>query len=352
MTFKTHNVCRTCNSLCGIWVDAPVIKNWFPNNYNFEIAREFIDFENGSILPLIYMGEFPEFCRGEEVCEFWIGPTGDNIYHFRKKSDPRFDTIIGGDFLAIKKNPGVAYIFATTDNPDWMKIVLISFKEHFKNARRISGNIELDNESEKIYFHTPTEDEQNVIVQLKAFDKPFHNLQMKINLGYEQRFLAKVALGIGFNLLGEEYLESEYALELRKCLWERDYQKRCELKIRGTGFLNEHEQMKDILSYSGAHLINILSVGKELVVGFCLYGVLLAQVVISDDKKYFSDRHELKNGLIYLLFPQIKKSLGPITLVKFIAFKYAGDKITELEDIEKERISFQSLPPFRSKDYK
>jgi len=352
MTFKTHNVCQRCNSLCGIWVDSPVIKNWFSNNYNFDIAREFIDFNNGSVLPLMYMGEFTEFSSKDEVCEMWLGPTGDNIYHFRKRSDPRYDTIIGGDFIDNKKNPGVAYIFATTDNPNWMKIVLLSFKEQFKNEKRISGNIGLDEESEEMFFHKPTEEEKEIITKLKAYNEPFHKLQTKINLGFDQRFLAKIALGIGFNLLGEDYLESEYALELHRCLWEKDFEKRCKLKVRGTGFLNEFNQIKDYMCYPGAHLINILSVGKELVIGLCLYGVIFAQIVICDDKKYFSDRQELRSGLIYLLFPQIKKIVGPISLGKYIACKFSGDKLKELEEIENCRIDYKKLPPFRSKDYK
>lgn len=354
MRFKSHNVCQRCNSLCGIWVDAPVIKNWFSQNYNFDLAREFIDLEKGSMLPLIYIGIFSELCSNEKDCELWLGPCGDKIYHFRNKNDGRYDSIVGGDFINIKKNPGTAYLFIATDNMDWTKTVLFSFREHFKYSKRIAGNLSVDGDlSNKDFFETPSDEEKQMIEILKQYKEQLHKAQFSTELGFEQRFLCKIALGVGYNLFGESYLENSYALELRKGLWEKDPQKRSQLKIIGTNFRYDENTFKELLCYKSAHLISLLDVGEYLSLGFCLYGKIFTQIAISDEKHLWDSYKEFSDGIVYLIFPQINEIIGPIDLPSYLAHKTEKDfKIKELEELEKRRRPLKELPPFKSAKFK
>lgn len=353
MVFKSNYVCQRCNSICGIWVDAPVIKNWFSQNYRFDSAREFVDIKNGSILPLMYMGMFSELSNEEKICELWLGPCGDTIYHFRNKADKRYDSIVGGDFIDIKKNPGEAYLFIATDNSGWAKTVLLSFREHFKYSRRIACNISFKGDlSNDDFFDKPTITDKRIIEKLKSYIGQKHDTQFSMEMGFDQRFLCKLALGVGFNLFGDDYLNSKYALQLRKGLWEKDFDKRSQLKIRGTGFIYEENYLSKLICYKSAHTIILISVNNIFLIGFCLYGKIYSHIMISDEVRFWENRKEYSDGIIYLIFPQIKQFLGPYDMPHYLAHKIENDyKINELEEIELQRIPFDKLPPFRGKNY-
>lgn len=351
--FKTRNVCQNCNSLCGIWVDAPVIKNWFSQNVSFKAALEFVDLEKGSILPLSYMGILDELSSVDIVCEYWLGPCGDSIYHFRNKSDERFESIVGGDFIGIQKNPGTAYLFTATNNPEWVRTVLFSFKSQFKYSRRISCNLSVAGAFKNSdYFDTPNDQDMIIIDQLKKSNGKPHQPKFSITIGAEERFLCKVALGIGYNLFKDDYLKTDYASELRKGLWERDRNKRSELRIFGTGFNYIKSDFVDLIRYPGAHLISLIALNNRLALGLCLYGEIWATIVISDEPSFSREMQKFKDGIVYLVFPQLNEFLGPYDLPNFLAHKTIVDcKIPELEVIEERRIPFDQLPPFRSEVY-
>lgn len=82
--FSLDNVCKRCNSLCGAYVDGPFIKNWFTKNYGTEEMYKYADVTKNAILPLRYMGPYQKITFEDRLCEFWLGPTGDRIYHFHR----------------------------------------------------------------------------------------------------------------------------------------------------------------------------------------------------------------------------------------------------------------------------
>lgn len=74
--------------------------------------------------------------------------------------------------------------------------------------------------------------------------------------------------------------------------------------------------------------------------------------MISDEVRFWENRKEYSDGIIYLIFPQIKQFLGPYDMPHYLAHKIENDyKINELEEIELQRIPFDKLPPFRGKNY-
>jgi hypothetical protein len=65
-------------------------------------------------LPLNYMGYLEELNVGTRVCEFWLGPTGDRIYHFHEpySDEPGSLTAVGPP-LHIRKelvDPGFVFL--------------------------------------------------------------------------------------------------------------------------------------------------------------------------------------------------------------------------------------------------
>ena len=75
--FKTRDVCATCNSLCGLFVDGPFIRNFFVQNSRVTSALRFADLKNPRPMPMRYLGGLKELTIGEDqVCEVWFGALG------------------------------------------------------------------------------------------------------------------------------------------------------------------------------------------------------------------------------------------------------------------------------------
>lgn len=222
--FRTHRVCQRCNSISGLFIDGAFLKSWFTINNKSIDAYKYVDYQNGCILPLTYGGILEAECTEDQVCEMWLGPTGDSIYHYHPKYEERYSAYAGGNPIDLKRKPGSAYLLTATDDSKWLKIVLLSFREHFKEAKRYAANLGIDNINVYNEFFDQIEDEQReVIGRLKKLRGETHKWSMSIHLGYEQRFLFKLAIGLGYNLLGEDYLTSEYYQRLKTGLWEQDY---------------------------------------------------------------------------------------------------------------------------------
>ena len=113
--FETKRVCKKCNSLSGLFIDGIFLRSWFGQNYSFESALCYLDWENGSPLPLMFMGIFEKFCSENEICEYWMGPCGEHVYYFHEKDETRYDSYAKGDPIKRqKKDTGYAIIFGTS----------------------------------------------------------------------------------------------------------------------------------------------------------------------------------------------------------------------------------------------
>nr|WP_230968056.1 HNH endonuclease [Nostoc sp. WHI] len=344
--FKTHHVCRYCNSIIGQWVDGSFIRNWFTQNFKASIANVYIDSQGNCILPLSYMGRVKRFETSEqEICEFWLGPCGDSIYHFHDAFDSRYDTFVGGNPINLKKNPGDVYIIAVPTNPFWQKIVFNSFISHFNKARRFICNAPDENNGEWI-FSKSSEKEKAIIKILMEARGTDHEVNNLIDPYSHERFLAKIALGLGFNIFGDKYLETDYAQFLRDILWRKKPNNTSELK-RFLGYFDPvGESLKVILPWEGAHTFLIMSIGDYFILCMCIYGKAFLNVVISDERSLWSDHKNYSDGQIFLVVPQLSKALNPISLPIYISHKLQELPAKELQELEALKIDPSTLPPY------
>jgi len=349
-TFEINRVCKRCNTLCGLFVDGVFLKSWFAQNYNFESALLYADLEKGSPIPLIYGGILEELSSKTEVCEYWMGPCGEHIYYFHKKDDEYFNSYVKGDPIKRQKqDKGYAIIFGTTKNPFWNKITLLSFKKQFKNAKRYSGNFYLNKEAQQYFFHEPSEDIRRLIENIKKITNKEKKLKVICKEDMDNRFLCKIALGFGFKFLGEEYLNTPYAKELQKALWEPNFSKRKQYKIRGSGFFKsiDNLQLNHFLAWEGGHVILFKITPIGLSVSLFLFGKLSGHVLISDDHKLIKNSFlsNFKEGCLYILIPQRNICHGPIDLLDYLAHRLSGhNKLKELEEIESLKNDLSKLP--------
>src|ERR1700739_3046744 len=85
VSFPSPNPVTVCSSL---------LRNFFPPLRKFFAAGALHGVALGpaTILTLSYCGELREFAYGDRICDFWLGPTADRVYHFPRPSPDEPDS--------------------------------------------------------------------------------------------------------------------------------------------------------------------------------------------------------------------------------------------------------------------
>jgi hypothetical protein len=225
--FKSNRVCQRCNSLLGMFVDGSFARTWWVSNWLRNAARAAYDPVRPIGLPLICMGPTklqPPEISADEVCELWLGPQGEQVYWIRPH-DERLYWYSGGNPRTAKEIDSRAYFyFAQQSNDDQLKTWL-SFRDAFAEERvkkvmctQVAGANPKD-----IGFSDPDERDRSRIEYFTQhhIENPCHAIALRIEPTYDHRFMAKLGLGLGFSVFGDEYLSTAYAKELQKGTWFR-----------------------------------------------------------------------------------------------------------------------------------
>lgn len=183
------------------------------------------DLSRQPVLPCMCMGplQFDGFPT-DKVCDFWLGPAGDSVYHFH---DPYPQDAIGGVGrpLVVHKweeiDPGFAFVFVRPSNPVWHRPVLMSVADALEGAALYLGNGPCPGGP----FREIPEDKENLYSAVRQYltrKDRFHPVEISIKIDSDQRFLGKLALGIGSLLLAPAFLTSADAKRLRDFMWAKD----------------------------------------------------------------------------------------------------------------------------------
>ncbi|AHJ11349.1 HNH endonuclease [Sulfurospirillum multivorans] len=356
--FKTRQVCKDCNSKLGLDVDGIFLKNFFIKKNASMDFLNYINFEDDKyVIPFMYMG------KNEQVnhpiykdCDSWLWQGGSRVYHFHNNYSDRFNAYAGGNPIGHndKKRAGEAYLVSSTDNSQWIKKLLVSYREYFKNAKRYSTNINIQNENN--FLNSPSSNEQNIINEITKISEEnrLQINQLVFQIGFEIRFLSKIALAIGHNLFGEEYSNSNYAQILREVIWESDYQKLQNYEHKISNFFSESntllKDVSQIIAWKGGTTIILLPINNSLVLLLYLVGNKQPIVItITDELDCFAVEtlNKFPNGCVWILIPQRQVFKGAYGLPEYLAYK-TEDKsfINDLNEIEKLYVEFEKLPPF------
>jgi hypothetical protein len=191
-----------------------------------------------AILPLTYLGIEEDFpVQLGEVCERWIGPSGDQIYHVHKTDEDKWYGYAGGDFIRRKQgDAGRAYIGLTASHEYWALTGLLSFIAYFPRARFFTVTICAGLPDQLTNCFTPeaeaTPIEAAELAWIRNRPSGLRGLRASLRLDFSDRFLAKLALGLGHSIIGGRFADSAYAQELRKLLWRRDMSEDCAATIK------------------------------------------------------------------------------------------------------------------------
>jgi hypothetical protein len=232
-----------------------------------------------------------------------------------------------------------------------------SFQRHFRRARRFVINAKTP-EGFQPPFSDVVQSDPDISRHLIVMDSiglaarssskiHLHSVH-SANLG--GRFLAKLALGIGRELLGESFLDTGYAAILRTALWERHCQQRAKLPVRGSGYLSgtHHDFASQVLKWPGAWLIWI-QVLKGNLTGLIISprGHQMAILICDEAGLLRSWAEEWPEGQIYLAIPAIKQAIGPVAGAEYLAHKLGNLRLLTLANIETSLQTITAPPPCR-----
>lgn len=307
---------------------------------------KYANINTNPVLPLRYLGVINSLQQGTKICELWLGPTGDPIYHFHDPYPEELDVppMVGVPTYA-KRNEidnGFAFLFVRSNNPIWHPTIVFSFVEQFKkstlylgNGPRPNGNAFSDIPSELVKLQ-----EKLIVATRQSNEVTF---AFGPNCG--DRFLAKIALGIGSLILNQNFVLSHSANLLRRFMWEKSVEKRSEIGISGSGFFTEKiDSLKRILDWPGGHLLNIIQVKDRLLLYTSFFGAQEAVITISSEPEHWQGK--VDEGLVYVVAPGIQKYVGPKGMGEFIAHKAGNYLDQELSALEDEMQQYSELPPF------
>lgn len=306
--YRLRNVCRTCNNNLGSYVDGSYAKSWFVTNTLAEAARKYYcgPGKNHSF-PLIYIGivNIPNLQTAQdEVAESWLGPSGESIIWVRTNDEAMY-WYAGGDPRK-RKRPSTVYFFPVSDDPIRWQMGLESLNEVFKKtkARRILGATVVGlppGQACPGFEHASSTDFANLQAIRAAIHSRSIQGQLQMNLKFDQRFICKMALAIGFSLFGPAYLATTQAAEARVGLWPNS---QTQPKLHGSPTQYAPQQFAKVAGYPGAVVILVLRMDGAYVMSVTVDQALPFVVELCPDtlSSAFIDP-ELGYSLV--LFPQL-----------------------------------------------
>ncbi len=367
--FQTEKVCKWCNNTSGLYIDGAFLRSWFGRAERASGWEQYVDLDiaSGAVAPLTYLGHARDAtCKPGEVCELWLGPNGDHIIHFHERDSQNWIGSAGGDPIKRKKaDPGRAYIALCSDHPQWIILALRSFARHFERADCVVINAELpknwgqlqglDNLQMLDRSHMKEPSDLTVVDMLIQAGKTGGQVGASVvcNLYGDQRFLAKLALGLGFTTLGDKYLETDHANALRTALWQRDPTAGVGNRIFGRSYFHPEGDRfpAEFLKWPGAWVLWLTVVEDALSLIVLTPSGKWLQIQVSTDPGLWAGSL-LAQGMmgsdVYVLVPQLGAKVDPVPYPEYLAHKLGEISNAYLAGIEARRKSFDSLPAKRT----
>lgn len=347
--FKLSEVCGRCNNIFGLFVDGPFLRNFFTKNDRADAAFRTVKLGPTTVLPLRYLGRQHSLTHGTKLCERWLGPTGDAIYHFHEPypEKPNWSIAVGpppGRRDLDKIDHGLVFFFLRSNNPEWLPAILRSLKEQFPTSPVFLGN---NVPAIASFFPSVPDNLADLYLAVKAdWLKGGYGTLLPYDQHSGERFMAKVALGFGALFLDASFRTSDSAGLLRQYVREAEWKARSQLSLEAVPFFGLDRKVSEALNWPGGHLLLLLPWLDRLFLYASFYGKQETAVVVSAEPEHWTSRIS-ESGRLYVIVPGLRKYVGPKTLSEFLAHRMPGVPFVdqELKTLEEESAPVK-LPPF------
>ena len=359
--WRTDDVCRKCNSLSGLYVDGAFIKGWAGAAERATGALEYLPVNDPgrAVLPLNYIGKLPDpNIPVDEVAEYWAGPCGANVFHFRAADEgDHWATYASGDPRKMKKaaTAGRAYIALTSSDSFWVLVSLASFRAHFKKATLFVTNLSIPPEWTAFKNPDPGDPVQardmgvlTTMIDAGRSGKATR-LDVVLQIDSDSRLLAKLGLAVGYKTFGAIFLATDYAKTLRAAFREPDLERRRHLPVRGNGYLHGPLPLGGIgaiLKWTGAWVLVLNRVGEALNLSVITPSGRSMNVLVSEEPDLVNGLDSTyNNGQVWLTVPPLGEAVGPIPLADYMAHQSHVTSVDALVALASKRIDPSTLPP-------
>ena len=340
--------------MAGVFVDGAFIKSVAGSIERATDALSYLSPEKPQgILPLCYLGVVQNVDAAEgEVIDYWLCH-GAIVLHLRAAGEQIWDAYAGGDPRRGSKRSraGRVLISFTSAEPYWICVALGSIKAHFSKAERYVTNLELPKNSTVFRELDPNneahKDDLRIVEDFERIRERNEGIrgQLCVALDPEGRFLAKLALGIGYNLFGQYFLETSYGKELRTAFREADREKRCDLSVRGSGYW---DGVPSLPSWSGGWLLTLLALSDRLALMVTTPSGRTMTVQVADDSELLGRLGpEYQTGLTWVVVPPAQRAVGPVSCPDYLAHLTGQRRNPDLQLLDDLRGDLSLLPSVR-----
>ncbi len=200
------------------------------------------------------------------------------------------------------------------------------------------------------YLHQMDSDAQAEAQRIIALPET-KNMQVAMNVGFDHRFMAKLGLGIGYNIMGTPFLASSSAAKLRAVMRESDIEKRAAVGLIGSDFLNARgDKTGAYVGWSGGYTIWLRPDIDRFYLSLYLPSTRAIHLVISDEPALWSrpefDQYK-QLGRIYIIVPQISEFVGPLSWPEYFGHRFGQQPHAVLQRLEARRVDPASFPACR-----
>jgi hypothetical protein len=349
-----HDVCQTCNSLSGVFVDAAFIRSWIGKA---ELSRNSLEYLAGRAQLEDFLGPIQDVPVPKgHVADYWVGPCGTNIVHIRPDSgDKQWRAYAGGDPRAKKSNAGRAYMALASEERFWILVGLESFRQQFDRAERYVVNMEIPADWP---FKNPDKTDPLQEEDMKTVEAVIEagragtliRVRAVIRFDLANRMLAKLGLAVGYKLFGRSFLETDYAKNLRRGFWEANIEKRRDIPVRGSGFLSQDGigGAEEVLAWPGGWVLTVNIVEGNLGLSVISPSGRSMTVMVCDDPTLVSRLEgSYRNGGVWITVPAAQDAVGPISLPEYLAHQTDTRALPALIALASKRGDPGTLPPCR-----
>lgn len=359
--WHTREVCSDCNSMSGVFVDGQFMRGWGGRAERTAGVRQYLSLNEPmkAVMPLDYLGmiddpAIADDLAKDEVADWWAGPCGAHIVHFRPlEKEDMWTNYLGGDPRAKGARAGRAYINLASNNNYWVIAALASFKKHFERATRYVVTPGMPPQWSA--FRTADREDPMQTADLRVMDAIAHaarvsdsiRAQTVIGMNSEHRFLAKLALAVGCKLFGAEFSREGEGSRLRAAFRMPDPERRKAIPVMGAGYFGVGGgRALDVLTWSGGWVLIVQLVGGALALSILTPSGRFMTVKVADDPTLMASlSDEYRQGQVWVTVPSLGRAVGPISLPDYVAHMTRTIPNAALSAIEAVRIDPAMLPP-------
>jgi hypothetical protein len=239
----------------------------------------------------------------------------------------------------------------------WIWTALNSFHRHFRRAHRYMLNSDTPHGFTPSFSDLNEDDPEQArlatIARSMETTRKAGNmvkLTTAVRVDLSGRFLTKVAMGIGREILGDAFLDTTYAGNLRAALWERDLEKRQALPVRGSGFFGELGELPGMgfLRWNGAWVLWLKPLGSRLALIVVTPSGRSMTIQVSDNQELVNQwAQTAPEGLIFVTAAAVGEAVGPLDGAEFLAHQLGNFVHPKLDRLAKLRKGGAAIPACR-----